>query len=81
MLEILTKACEEKNTQAFVIESKSHEVFSELSNAGVSERDGTFERGLKCVDCALGLEGLLNVAEGIDSKEQMKLQIPNTEDA
>ena len=49
-----------------MIETRSNEVFSELNDAKLSNRDGSFECGSKCIDCKLVTEGLLNTVEDIE---------------
>ena len=54
-----------KNMHDFVIETVSCEVFSELNHVELSNRDGTFEHGSKCINHVLGSEGFLNVVANI----------------
>ena len=44
-----------------MIEIGSHEVFSEMNDSEVGNRDVVFEHVSKCVNCALRSEGLFNV--------------------
>ena len=49
-----------------MIETGSYEVFSELNDDDVNNEDGTFNCGSKCVDYALGSEGLLNIVKDVE---------------
>ena len=55
-----------KNIQELIIETGLHKVFSDLSDVEAINRDGAFDNRSKCVNHALGSEGLLSVVEGVE---------------
>ena len=48
-----------KSMKEFIIETGSHEDFSEFNDDEVNNRDGTFEHRSKCIDFVLVFEAFL----------------------
>ena len=61
------------NVQEFLVELRLHEVLSEVNEEDKNNRNGTFEHGTNCIDCALGSEVIMNIAEGIELIECNKI--------